>query len=485
MNTFIRKYKSMPVQIRASLWFLVCSFLQKGISIISTPVFTRLLSTSEYGKYGVFNSWLTILTVFVTLNLYSGMYTRGLVKNTEDRRAYSSSLQGLCLTLDVIWIAVYLLFHRQINRITSLTTVQMLAMLVMIWTSAAFSFWAAEQRVELNYRRLVLITLIASAAKPALGVVFVLLAKDKVTARILGLLLVELVMYTGCFAVQMRRGKTFCSRKYWRDAFVFNIPLIPHYLSMSILNGADKIMIERMCGASEAGVYTLAYSLSQIMKLFNQALTQTIEPWLYRQIRDKRIGEIGRVAYPSWVLIAGLNLLLIALAPEAVAVFAPDSYYEAIWIIPPVAMSVYFIFLYSFFAVFEFYYLKTKLVAVATCAGALLNIILNYIFIRIYGYYAAGYTTLACYIVYALMHYLFMKKICREELAAENIYDRKLMTGISVLFIAAGMLLMLTYRYPIIRYGLLLAAALAALAFRRKISDQLRQLMSLKGNKQE
>ena len=48
MGKFLQKYRNMSVQV-GSFWFLICSFLQKGISSITTPIFTRLLTTEEYG----------------------------------------------------------------------------------------------------------------------------------------------------------------------------------------------------------------------------------------------------------------------------------------------------------------------------------------------------------------------------------------------------------------------------------------------------
>ena len=47
MKSVINKYKMLPIQVRASFWFLICAFLQKGISMISTPIFTRLLTTQN------------------------------------------------------------------------------------------------------------------------------------------------------------------------------------------------------------------------------------------------------------------------------------------------------------------------------------------------------------------------------------------------------------------------------------------------------
>ena len=89
------------------------------------------------------------------------------------------------------------------------------------------------------------------------------------------------------------------------------------------------------------------------MILFNTALLQTIEPWLYKKIKSKSIKDIEKVAYPAFLLIAGVNILLLVFAPEVVSIFAPTAYHDAIWVVPPVAMSVYFMFAYTFFAVFE------------------------------------------------------------------------------------------------------------------------------------
>ena len=66
MNKIITKYRQMQLPAKAAIWFLICSFLQKGISVITTPIFTRLLTTAEYGQYNVFNSWFSIVNIFVS-----------------------------------------------------------------------------------------------------------------------------------------------------------------------------------------------------------------------------------------------------------------------------------------------------------------------------------------------------------------------------------------------------------------------------------
>ena len=54
---FIEKYKGTSVVARATMWFMVCSLFQKGISFLTTPIFARLLSTEEFGIYNVFTTY--------------------------------------------------------------------------------------------------------------------------------------------------------------------------------------------------------------------------------------------------------------------------------------------------------------------------------------------------------------------------------------------------------------------------------------------
>ena len=306
------------------------------------------------------------------------------------------------------------------------------------------------------------------------------LADDKVTARILGIVLVELLGYSWLGFVQLRKGKTFFSKRYWKYAILFNLPLIPHYLSQIVLSSADRIMISNMVGDSEAGIYSLAYSLSSIMTLFNTALMQTLNPWIYQKIKNKRINEIAPIAYISLVIIAAVNIILILLAPEAVAIFAPRSYYAAIWVIPPIAISVYFMYSYDLFSKFAFYYEKTRLIMFASIIGALLNVILNYVCIKIFGYVAAGYTTLVCYVIFSIAHYILMNSICKKYCEGISPYDTKKILLITIPFLVLGLALLSTYKYPIIRYGIVFVSLIVAIIKRKKLMEIAKKLIGLK-----
>lgn len=476
----------MPVQVRASLWFLICNFTQKAVAMISTPVFTRLLTPEQYGEYNVFQSWLGIISVIVTLNLSFGVFLQGMVKFEHEAKIYASTMQGLNLTLCSAWTVIYFIFRDFFNGLFHLNTVQMCFMLAMIWTTAVFQFWSTEQRVNNKYRLLVALTLIVLFAQPALGVVLVVLseAAEKATARILGILIINVAAYCWCFFVQMKRGKKFFSKRYWLYALKFNLPLVPHYLSQTVLYSSDRIMISRYIGEKEAGIYSLAFSVAAIMTMFNTALNQTLGPWVYRKIKERKAQDIARVEYSAMLIVACANLVLIMLAPEAISLFAPPEYSAAKWVVPPVAMGMFFMFMYDMFAAFQFYFEKSLFIMTASLMGAALNVILNYFFINPrwcnFGYVAAGYTTLICYILYALGHYICMRRVCKKHLDNVRVYDPKILLGVSVCFIAAGLLLSTTYDVPVLRYSLTAAVIILLIVFRKRVAAYAKKLIALR-----
>ena len=480
IQLLLKKYNDLPVQARAGFWFLVCTVIQRSITIITTPIFTRLLTNAEYGEYGVFISWMGILSCFVTMYIFSSIYPQAIVKYNDKRDVYSSGMQGFTVTLVIFWCVMYYLGKQFWNGLFSMDTWEMTAMFVVMWGNAAFGFWSAEQRNDYKYKILIIVTLAEAILQPVLSIVLLLRTENKVDGLVCGIAIANIVCYFPLFIAQMRKGKKFFSGDVWKYSLKLGIPLIPHYLSSVVLNSSDRIMIQRLVGEGPAGIYNLAYTVSICGTLINQAVLQTIQPWVYQKIKEGKYYDIKKTAYSALVVIGCVNILVILIAPELIRVFGPDSYYEAIWVMPPVSLSVYFMFMYNLFSYFEFYYEKPMYVSAATFIGAGLNVILNYIFIQKFGYVAAGYTTLICYFAFAVAHYCFMRIICRKEINGAKIYDLRVIAAISLAVVSAGFLVMLTYNNTYIRYALFFAVILVCVIKRKTLLNYVMHMMSKK-----
>ena len=461
---------------KASLWFLICGFMQRGISLITTPIFTRLLTTDEYGAYTVYNSWLELFTVVVTLKLGVGAYLQGLVKYDYDQDKYTSSLLGLSTTSVGIWFVFYLIFSDPVNSMTGLSTYLMICMFIMMWSTGVFEFWSAKQRVAYNYKGLVTVTIISVIAKPLLSILLVISTDDyKVEARVTGLAIVEFSLFVGMFVVMMYRGRTYYDKHHWLSALKYNLPLVPHYLSALILAHSDRIMIKMMIDESSAGKYGLAYNVASIVRLFNTSLNNVLIPWTYQSIKKKEYKRIGKYSLILMLLIAVINLVIMAVAPEMIRFFAPKEYYDAVDCIYPVSMAVFFMFMYDTFSKFVMYFEKTKYVMYVSVVSAALNVGLNFLLIPIFGYVAAAYTTLICYIVYGIGHYIFMRIVCKKN-GIECPYNALLILLISVAFILTGFLMLLLKELVIVRYATLVAVLVVAFLVKDRIIGLLKQM---------
>ena len=155
LKSAFNKYRSSPVQMKASLWYAICNILQKGISFIVIPIYVRLLTTSEYGHYSVFISWKDIIIIFATLNLYCGVFTKAIVDYKNDRDRYTSCMQGLSTVITIIVFFIYLLTDQFWETLLDVSSPVMLLLFVYFIFYPAFSFWSVRQRVENKYQKMV------------------------------------------------------------------------------------------------------------------------------------------------------------------------------------------------------------------------------------------------------------------------------------------------------------------------------------------
>ena len=462
-------YKSLSAPVKATFWYAFGNIVQNGIVLLTTPIFTRLLTTQEYGVFTVYMSWYQIIAVFATLNLSAGVYNNGLLKYESRRDEFTSSMQGLSTTITLFLFIVYLSGINFWSKVFELSPLMMSAMFVELLFVPAYLFWSAKERFSYRFRGLIVATMIIALGSPVVGIIAILTTSHKAEARVLSHVMIEVCVGLALYIYNMRCGQKFFDKEIWKFALGFNLPLIPHYLSHIVLSQADRIMISRMVGTGEAAIYGVAYTVSMMMILLTNAINSSFIPYIYKELKNKEYQGIKKTANSLLFFVGTGCILVMTFAPEIIKIFAAKEYSDAIWVMPPIVISVYFIFLYFLYAVIEFFYENTRFVTIASCTGAIFNIVLNYLFIHKYGYYAAGYTTLACYIILALVHYLFYKKVVqKEKLPIKEIYDIRFVLLFSLILLLAMMGIVTVYRHILIRY--ITALVLLVILARRRNS---------------
>lgn len=467
---FFKQYKSMNVAVKASLWFTVCSIIQRGISVITLPVFTRLMSTYEFGRYSVFLSWYNILLLIVTLNVHTEMFNKGLIEHSEEKDKYTANQAGLLIVLSAISFIVYAVFHKPLNFIMGLNTPLFIAILMEILGTAIFGLWCARQRFEFKYKKMVILTLAMSIMTPLIGILGVCITDKQAEAKVYSNAVFPVLIAVILLVMIAKKGSLVSPISWWKTAVVAAIPLVPHYLSLVLLNQSDKLMIDSFIGAEFAAIYSIAHSAGLLMTIVNNSVNGSFVPWSYRKMKEENGRGIKKVSTSLMCLIMAVNLLLMWIAPEAIRILAAPQYAEAVYCLVPIAISVYFYFAYTLFVDIEIYYGANHYVAIASVVAAATNIVLNYLFIPMYGYIAAGYTTLASYFITMIMHYCFlsfaMKK--QSDIRVKDLFDIKAILLIGMVLVALSFIAVALYKHMLVRWSILIVVA-GVVSFKRKM----------------
>ena len=469
IKRLLKRYHDISIVAKATIWFIFCSIVQKGIAFITTPFFTRLMSTEQYGQYSIYLSWLHIFTIITTLRLTGAVFNKGMSKYKDDRDTYTSTMQTVTFTLTIIVFIIYLIFRKQVNALTELPTFIMVAIFAELLVTPAIEFWTVRKRYEYIYKPVVFRTILMAVLNAVVGVVAVLLSEEKGYARILSCIAVNLGFGITLFLYNARRGKALYKREYAEFAIKFNLPLLLHYFSQYVLDQSDRIMVQKLVSIAAAGIYSVAYNVGLLLRIITTSINNAMTPWQYGCLEKREHKKLDDTMFMVFIIVAGCCFVLSSFAPEIMKILADEKYYEGVYVIPPVSMGLFFSFMYTTFANVEFYYDKNKFSMYISSAGALLNLILNYFGIKMFGYVAAAYTTLICYIIFAAGHYIYMSLSVNEGEGIGQVFNTKRLVLLSLGVVAFGIVIIFFYDNIFVRYAIIIGICAIAYIFRKKI----------------
>lgn len=395
--------------IKAGFWYTISNFLIRALSIISTPIFTRVMSVEDFGNYSNFVSWVTILSILMTLDLHATI-NRARFDFKDDIDNYISNILLVGIIIPILFYGLYFIFPQQINSYLGLNDFCVNMLFLNVIFSSSINIYQAKQRIDFEYKKSIFITFTTTIFTIILSLFLVSTMQNKLYGRIIGQTLPCIFINSIIILVLLKKIKKI-NFKYIKYSIKICLPYIPHLLAINILSQYDRIQIKQFCGANELGFYSLAYSCALIINIFLNSLNSAWSPWLGNKINEKKYNEIKKISkyYISLFFFISIGIFLIS--PEFLMLFGGQKYESAIYVMPPIIAGSVFQFLYTMYVNIEMFEKKMIGVTISTICAAISNVILNYIFIPKFGYISAAYTTLFCYILLFILHYLQVKRI--------------------------------------------------------------------------
>lgn len=475
----IGKLASLSTGMKASIVYVAATLLSRGLAIVTLPIFTRIMSPADIGVVNIYTSWSALLGGATALALTSGGLQVALHKFKQERDEYLSSMVSLTSLSAFVFLCIYLSNYKFFNLYSGLSTELSLMMIVGFMIQPAFDFWLARQRYEYNYKVVGVITVISSSLAAAISVFAVIFVANMgieslgevrlITGNLIPYLLAAIV-----WAKLLLKGKIFYSKKFWMFSLSLSIPMLGNTIASQIVSVSDRIMISNFADNFAVGIYGTLYSISSVSTIVWGAINSSFVPYLFENINSSKHQEnIKQISSKLLLLFACAVIVISLVAPEIVMMLATKEYFEAVYIMPPIIAGVYFISISNMFSNVLLYHECSKYIMIASVIAALVNVVLNYITIPLWGYMSAAYTTLASYMLLALIQAIVSTKVHRECVnnMQASVYDNSALLKISILAVVGCMLCVLLYEHNVIRYSIFSVILIVLLVFKDKVID--------------
>lgn len=452
--------------LKAGLWYTICNFVIRGINFLTTPVFTRLLSKDDYGAYANYSSWLSLLTILTTLDLYTSVM-RAKIDFEDDLDGYVSSIQILGTVFTGICYTFVLLFQSFFEKLFGMDIIYINIMFIYMMVAPSFSILQAKHRQLLQYKAVSALAGISTIGSVLVSLICVFSLENDLFGRIIGSSGTLIVVYTCIFFFNLCKGKK-VKIKYWKYALMISLPLIPHVLSGNILGTSDRIMITNFCGTESAALYSVVYSCSLIVMILYTSVNQAWAPWFYEQLNIKNYHVIKKASKVYILLSFSIVFAIMLIGPEIVLLIGGKQYAESSSIVPCIMLGIYYWSLYTFFVNAEIFYKKTFGISVKSIIAAFFNLVTNYLLIPLWGWEAAAYTTLASYFLMLVLH-----TFAGKRLGTDDYFDRRFFFGIAVIAFGVMMGIRIAYSNILLRFAIVFVVLIIGITLSVKQRDNI------------
>lgn len=429
-------------------WFLV-------------PVYIGMakFTPDQYGIITEMYSYVAFLVVFLTYGMETAYFRFASLSQYDNKKVYSTIIYSLFATSFLFILFAYLFdqpvadwlkypnnkeFVTWFAIIVGLDAISSIPMAKLRAENrpikfAAINFANIGVNIGLNlfflayclpmYKSGQTSWLIQTFYNPEIGVGYVFIAN--LIASIVKFLLLLPDMITSRFSIEISLLKTM---------FIYALPLLIFGLAGIVNETIDRIMLKRMlfetkgelATMTQLGIYGACYKVSIIITLFIQAFRYAAEPFFFAQEKEANAKETYAKIMNYFVIICATIFLGVMLYIDVVKYFIPnEAYWEGLKIVPILLLANIALGIYYNQSIWYKLSGKTQFGAYIGIFGAVLTILLNYIWIPIFGYVGSAWATLICYTSMTILSFVLSK----------NHYPIKYDLGKISMYIGAALLL--------------------------------------------
>ena len=449
----MNKYKKL---IGNTVIFAIGSFSSKLLVFLLMPLYTRVLTTSDYGVMDIIVNTSNLLIPIVMVSINEGIIRFGLDRSVRKSDVLSTGL-GVCLAGFLVF-GLFIPLMKRVEFISSYTMLIYAYVLAGCLKSVVSQFVRAIGYVKLYAFDGILSTFTTVVFNILLLVVFKWGINGYVLSTVLSNVLSVLFLFWIANLKKFVKPRQ-VSPAIAKAMLVYSLPLIPTTIFWWITNVSGRYMVTYFLGESANGLFSVAYKIPTVINMISGIFSQAWQISAVTEADDpgqSRFYSDIFSSYQTVVFMCASGVLL--LIKPITAILVSEAFYPSWKYVPFLVLSVIFSCFVTFLGTFYMVAKKNAMALVTTCVGAGLNLVLNYFLIPKYGVNGAAFATFACYFTVFVLRAVDTRRIVRLDLGL----GRMALNTLGVAAQALCLLYEVKFLYPI-QIGIVLLLCLVNL----------------------
>lgn len=417
--------------IKNTLIISIGKFSTQLVSFLLLPLYTTLLTTSEYGQYDLLNTISIFLIPCVTLLMEEGMF-RFLIdaKTDKDKGEVFSITTAFSLISYLIWSLLILIVGAIIKYPFTIY------LIFYILASILSSLAGSSARGLGKFKIYSVFCFFSSFFNILLNILFIAVLKMGLSSLFLSYIIANsLVSLWLIFKIGMPKLIKFkgLNKKKIKEMIKYSFPLVPNSISWNAIALTDRLLITNVLGNAKNGVYSVGNRFPTIINTcysyFNISWKESASKVVNKDDKDEFYNSVYLNLRHFLICV---SILLIAILPFIFNILVKNAYREAYYYIPLMIISVYFSNLSNFSSGIFSAYKDTKILAKTTIVATIINLLIGFSLIKYTGLYAPILGTLISYIaIFFYRNYKLKKYIILDQ-------DKYLPLSLLILFLVTG-----------------------------------------------
>lgn len=400
----MNKYKKL---IGNSAVFAIGSMGSKLIAFLMIPLYTFVLSRAEYGTIDIITTTANMLMPLISLSIGDAVFRFALDKSQQSDKVLTN---GLVVSF--------------IGAIVGIVIVPILSVLNIpnVWLIYYLVVFGALSSLLVNFSRAIGMIktfasagIIGSVVTAVLNIVLLAYLKMGISGYLWSLIIASLVtiVYIAILTRVWRMiSFTLINFKLIGELLIYSIPLIPNAFSWWINTSSSRYFILYFVGASANGLFAVANKIPSLISMLSNIFFQSWQLSAVEEFDSKDSPEFYSTVFNSFIVIQllGVGLLLVILKP-LMGVIVSNNFYESWKYIPFLSLAVIYSSLSGFIGTTYIAAKRTKGILTTTVIGALLNIILGFIFVPLLGIQGASFGGMLAFLAVLIIRIFDTRKI--------------------------------------------------------------------------